>query len=154
MKALRLFESLSSRDLHWLGKFVESPAHNTHPEVLQLFVYFRRRVGKVRGSDFSPADLSQYLYGEGEPDVAKLRHALHYFQRCIEGFLAWQEWSSDPASREMYLLQAFQRRKLDEQGRSCLDRLRSSLEAQPLRNASFCRTTYKIQYGAHQLDMQ
>jgi hypothetical protein len=154
LKTLTLFNALSSQDLHWLAKFVDSPVHNKHQAVQRLFQYFRKHAPKGDAALFEPVVLSDYLFGPDSRDIGTLRHNLNYFQTVMEDFLAWQEWSASQTARDESLLRALQRRHMSAQGAKCVQRLQQANEDQPLRNAAYCRQTYKILLEEHQMAAQ
>lgn len=153
MKALELLRSLSKKDWHWFGKFLNSPIYNQNELVLQLFNFFKSKKELSENSKLSK-NISAVLFPEAPFEAAKVHHVGNYLSRNIEEYMAWDEWWQDEPVRQRYLLQAYRKRNLDKYFFDQLQQLRQGATEQPLRHAAHYRGLYRLALEEYQHSMQ
>ncbi len=95
-----------------LDKFVRSPIHNQHEEVIRLFQYLRRHLnGHEKGLDKEKVFAN--LYPRAEFNMQQLHYVSSYLIKVVEDFLAWHEWKNNQYEQGVSLLRALRNHKLD-----------------------------------------
>ncbi|MEL6865394.1 MAG: hypothetical protein AAFP19_13295 [Bacteroidota bacterium] len=144
-KLLRVFLALSPEEIRRLDKFVRSPLHNRHKDVIRLFQYLRKHSGAGL-VDLDKKHLFDYLFPGEAFQMQKVHYVTSYLLRVIEDFLAWQEWDKDLTARNIYLLRAYEKHQLDRAFLQGLDRAFKQQSSQDLRNAHYHQQYYQLQY--------
>ncbi|MEO0778287.1 MAG: hypothetical protein AAF146_17090 [Bacteroidota bacterium] len=81
--------------------------------------------------------------------MQELHHLSSYLLRVAEQYLAWAEWQKDEKDWGTYLLRAYRKRGLDKPFRQNLKKTRRQHDKQQLRNATFYRQQYQLQWEEH-----
>lgn len=110
-----LYRDLSAPEMRRLGKWVESPAHNLREDVRALHRYFSGGERLYKTSALSKSRLWKRLFPGRPYDDARLRQAFYQATRCVEAFLAYENWSRRPMSQPLSLLNELQQRNLGGQ---------------------------------------
>lgn len=143
MKILPILATFSSKDWHWLEKFIQSPLYNQHVAVQKLFSFFRKKA-HVDKKTYSSEFLHKKIFPESPFEPAKIHHTANYLLRNTESYLAWQEWSADVLTQQRYLLQAYRHRGLSRHFTETLDKTVKICEQKPQRDAEFYRFNYHL----------
>lgn len=133
--------ALSLRERQELGRWVQSPAFNRRPEVVELYDWLCTQLG---GSEPEP-ELSnkRTLRRHLAVDEPGLRHTMSYLFRIVKQYLAWREWTADPQSEGRYLCRALRKKGLS----AVFDKEFKTLENVPQnapQNAAFYLERYQI----------
>lgn len=95
-----------------LDKFVRSPVHNQHDEVVRLFQYLRKQLNST-GKGLDKERVFAHLYPGLAFNMQQLHYISSYLLKVVEDFLAWHEWKNNPEEQDMSLLKALRNHKLD-----------------------------------------
>jgi hypothetical protein len=95
-----------------LDKFVRSPIHNQHEEVIKLFLYFRRHLsGNENG--LRKEKVHAALFHGADFDMQKVHYISSYLLRVVEEFMAWQQWQSDDFQHQLSLFKSLRLHHLE-----------------------------------------
>ncbi|MCB0531178.1 MAG: hypothetical protein H6574_09440 [Lewinellaceae bacterium] len=133
--------ALNLRERQELGRWVQSPAFNRRPEVVELYDWLCAQSG---GSAPEP-ELSnkRALRRHLSVDEPGLRHTMSYLFRIVKQYLAWREWTADSQSEGRYLCRALRKKGLSV----VFDKEFKTLENAPQdapQNAAFYLERYQI----------
>ncbi|MCU0347413.1 MAG: hypothetical protein MUC59_10745, partial [Saprospiraceae bacterium] len=111
-KVTIVLKSLSAEEMRQLDKFVRSPVHNQHDEVVRLFQYLRKQLNST-GKGLDKERVFAHLYPGLAFNMQQLHYISSYLLKVVEDFLAWHEWKNNPEEQDMSLLKALRNHKLD-----------------------------------------
>lgn len=141
----QLIRTFSPVELREVRKFLRSPFYNQRQDLIDLFEWLSTEPAPAQEKAW------QHLFGLVPYDEQKFRLLMSYLHRLLEQYLTVKEWQDDLLNRQVYLAKAYRKRQMDAAFGKTQLQLEKALEAQPLRNAHFHDTRYKIQWEAHQL---
>jgi len=142
---VQLIRSFSPVEIRDVRKFLSSPFFNQRDDLIQLF---ERLAGT---GDAQKESVWRHLFGTLPYDDQKARLLMSYLHRLLEQYLMIQEWNADPIAGRVHLASAYRKRQLTDAFGRAHSALEKALETQPLRNAHYHDTRYKLMWEAHQL---
>ncbi len=143
-KVITVLKSLTADEIRQLDKFVRSPVHNQHEDVVRLFQYVRKYLnGGERALD------KERVFGHLFPELAFNMQQIHYLSsyllKVVEEFLAWKEWKNDEASVGLNLMKSYHSHRLEQLHRTSLSRTISQHENQQIRDSQYYFRVYQLQ---------
>lgn len=108
IKVVALLKSLTPDEMRLLDKFVKSPIHNKHNQVIQLFSHIRKNIHQPAEKIYSEKLFGKLFPGE-QLNLKKLHHVSSYLFKTVEEFLAWNEWKHNSTAQGLELLKAYRR---------------------------------------------
>lgn len=113
-KVVAALKSLTAEELRQLDKFVRSPVHNQHEEVVRLFQYLRKHLtGGERALD--KGRVFAHLFPEMEFNMQEIHYLSSYLLKVVEEFLAWQQWRKTTSEYQISLMRALRLHHLETQ---------------------------------------
>ena len=118
-KLITLYNSLDKTEKVQLWKFIQSPFHNKHDKILQLFEIIRN---KKLSKDPIPSNEALYraLYPEKPYDDLKMRHLKSILFQKMEHFLAYSRIMSHGPMLQLQVLEAYKAKGMDKHFSSAL----------------------------------
>lgn len=143
-KVILLLKSLSTEEIRQLDKFVCSPVHNQHEEVIRFFQYVRKYLHNGERALKRENVFAQLYPGEAF-DMQRIHYLSSYLLKVLEEFLAWREWRRDEATFQLYLLRAYHQHRLDNHFESTFEKARTTLEKIPYRDLGYLQQNYRLE---------
>ena len=144
IKIIELLKSLSSDELKLLDKFVKSPAHNKHAQVVSLFKYIRKNIDKP--SDLIYGDkLYKYVFPNSPIEMQKLHHVSSYLFKTVEEFLSWHEWKTNETNQKIELLKSYKRLKQPQLFYKTFDNALGTLLNSHVKNDRFYTQRFQLE---------
>lgn len=141
-----LIQSLSPVEIREARKFLNSPFFNQRQDVTLLF---ERLVTQIEPEKTSVWDS---VYGQDTPlDEQKLRLLMSYLHGLLEQFLQVKELLSDSTGTQHALATAYRKRNMVGAFERVQKNLLKTIEANPLRNATYHEHLYLVDWEAHQV---
>ncbi|MBI1225073.1 MAG: hypothetical protein GC192_07520 [Bacteroidetes bacterium] len=113
-KVIVALKSLTAEEIRQLDKFVRSPVHNQHDDVIRLFQYLRKHInGGERSLD--KERVFGYLFPDLPFNMQQIHYISSYLLKVIEEFLAWQEWRKAEPEYQLSLLRSLRVHRLESQ---------------------------------------
>lgn len=150
---LLILRALPKDRLRSLDKFVRSPYHVTHPEVLQLFQLLKENL-KSPDARQNPFGEDTSLSPARKANRAKQYHLTNYLMETVEAFLAQEEWEKQEHLRNGATVESLRRLHLENQAAAMLRYARKRLDQDRLRGSEFHRAQYRLHWEAYQLSLQ
>jgi hypothetical protein len=141
---IQVLRTFSRKELRELGKWVESPAHNQRQDVVFLYEYLTEKDRLYCDEFLSKAEVFSYIYPKEDYDDARFRQTMHFFMKVVEDFLAFTEWRENEGRFNLMLAKVYRKRNFLKGFKKYVNKARSALESQPIRNELFHRGTYDI----------
>lgn len=110
---LRTFRQLTAKDLRALREWVRCSCFNRRPEVVRLCDHLCDHIHKASQKSLAAERLHAAAFPDVEYDNRALRHVMSYLLEVVRQYLAWAEWSADPAEQQQSLVQALRRRGME-----------------------------------------
>ena len=143
-KITQLLKSCTAGELRLLDKFVQSPVHNRHEDVIQLFQYLRKHLdGGERA--LKRENVFESLFPGEAFDMQKVHYVSSYLLKVVEEFLAWNEWRNDQSNFQLYLLRAYRRHRVDDQFKSTFDKTKKTLRKTKLVDLPYLHRRYQLE---------
>ena len=152
-KIISLFRTLSKEEFRQMARFVRSPVYNRHEGVIRLFDYLRRQIEGGKEVIKKEKVLTVLFPGQ-TADIQELHYLNSYLLRVCEQFLAWSEWQKEENDWGVYLLRAYQKRGLEKPFQQNLKKTTRQHEQQLLRNATYYRQQFLVQWEAHNYSIE
>lgn len=113
-KVIIVLKSLTPEEIRQLDKFVRSPIHNQHDDVIRLFQYLRKNLTNG-GRALDKERVFGNLFPDLDFDMQQIHYLSSYLLKVVETFLAWQEWRKDETDYQLSLLRALRHHRLEAQ---------------------------------------
>ncbi|MEM8582828.1 MAG: hypothetical protein AAGF87_01100 [Bacteroidota bacterium] len=140
-----IYRSLDKAERRELGKWVESPVHNQREDVRALHNYLLGGDRLHKESSLSKTRVWKRLFPDTPYDDARMRQTLHFHLKCVEEYLAYQEWQKDDVGQYLSLNVQLRHRRLDRHLMKNLRRLDKTQDSSLYRNEVFFRNNYALQ---------
>lgn len=140
---IQILRALPATSMRALEKFVASPYHVTHPEVLRLFGFLKSNPGG--DAVLSPPET-------GRP--RRMYHLTNYLLEAVEKFLALETWNQRPHEQNVATVAALRRLHLDEISAGMLRYARKRLESDLQRGSAYHRSDYLMHLESYYLSQQ
>lgn len=138
-KFIQIWSSLDRPAQNRFQKFVHSPYHNKHEDVIKLLAYIEKEENHRYETAF------QYLYKKQPYKDSKIRNVLSYLQKLMDQFLIYEELEQDHLTSNQLLLQAYRNRKIEKAFNAALRFAEGQQEKQSYRNAQYYLGAYQLQ---------
>lgn len=143
-KAIALFLTLSPAERRRFKKWVQSPVHNPNSKLSAFYLFLDTR------NDYSERSLRRErafaaVYGELPYDDLAMRRLLSEFLEVLKGFLAHEAGQESPIGKHLTLARQCRDRQLPTEARTEIEAAASLLQSQPLRDAAYHLSGYRIQ---------
>ncbi|MEO0790687.1 MAG: hypothetical protein AAFY36_18630 [Bacteroidota bacterium] len=139
-----IYRSLDKAERRELGKWLESPVHNQREDVRDLHHYLLGGDRLYKESALSKTRVWRRLFPDELYDDARMRQTLYFHLKCVEEYLAYQEWRKDDITPYLALGTQLRHRRLDRHLTKNLRRLSKLQESGPYRNEAFFRNEYLL----------
>ncbi len=149
-KLISVLQRFAGAEWRQFAKFVRSPLHNQHKEVLRLFGYLRKAISGSSSKALQAQKVFEHLYPGEAFEAQKLNHLYSYLLKVTEAFLAWRQWQSNPLPPALALMQAYQQHQLSKAFYKTHERVHQLLLQSTTRDTDFFRHSYQLQYFQYQ----
>jgi hypothetical protein len=143
-KLLKLFKSLDRHDIQRIGKFVHSPYFNHREDVRRLFDYLEKHSDMPLSYLRKEKAFPVVFPNEKAFDVQKMLYAMSFLLQNIRQYLLLDGFEHDPLQGQIYLLQAFRQRGMNDFFEKTLKDAHEQAEKQPFRHADFHYAQYRL----------
>lgn len=135
---------MDKAELKGLKKFVRSPYHNRHKEVIQLldFILTRKRLSQ---KDLDKKLAFAALFPSVAFDNMKIIHIMSYLLKVVEAYVAYLNWKEDNVAEQMNLVRSLRSRRLDKQFRQEFELFKKQQEKLPFRDARYHYFRYQLE---------
>ncbi len=143
-KLIELYRKLDSGEVRSMNRWVQSPIHNKHQDVIRLFVYLdkckeitRRTVAKDR--------VFKYVF-PGQPfDNRKLIYVSAYALKQLEEWMAFREMEAELWEKDVKVIQFLRERHLSESLEKKMRQIKKKMQRAEIRNSRFLFYNFKLE---------
>jgi hypothetical protein len=142
-KVITVLKSLPSDEIRQLDKFVRSPIHNQHEDVVRLFQYLRKYLGGGERA-LDKERVFGHLFPGMDFNMQQIHYLSSYLLKVVEDYLAWKAWKNDEASVGLNLVKAYHAHRLEQSHKATLSKVLSQHESQQIRDAQHFSRLYQL----------
>lgn len=135
---------LSTPDRRALRKFLQTPYHNTRPEVLQLYRFIDQNLEK-NWTDLSKEKAFALLFPDQSFDDQQIRHIMSFLMKNIEQYLILKEATADPLGGKLLLLQAYRKLNLEKPFQRTLRYIERQQTSSNLHDVAFYERSFHVE---------
>ncbi len=139
-----IFRSLSAKEIRSLRKWLLSPAHNQREDVVKLFDYLTHTEHLYNEKSLTKEKVFAKVFPKQPYNDAVLRQVMHFLLKAVEEYLAFQDWSEDPARLRLTLAAVYRKRKLDKVFIKTIKSIEALQESNPYRDEHYLRNEYLL----------
>lgn len=143
-KLIRLYSTLDKAELRQFKKWLQSPLHNKHQDVKQLFHYLSSRTS-LEEQQLQPEKVFQYLYPKKSFNMARLRHVMSFATDNLEQFIQYVEYNNAHKNSAIALLRGLRERNLTKDATKFAQQLQKQGRQQPLRDEHYYQWAYQLE---------
>ncbi|CAA6815937.1 MAG: Unknown protein [uncultured Aureispira sp.] len=149
-RLIRLYQTLSNKELRVLKNWVRSPIHNKHQDSIKVFDFLasRRIISKTT---VQKKRLFTYLYPSQKYSEAKLSYLMNYALELLKKFIGYYEAVLDDFDCNKKLIQTLQKRNLHQLARLELEKLGHKVDSIATRNAKTSLHLFEIEENKFEL---
>lgn len=108
-RLVRLYETLSPRELKELKRWINSPIHNQHKDVVKLFDFLASRI-EITKITVKKERAFKYIFKGQEYQEKKLSYVMNYGLNTLKDFFGYKETVLDEFNFNKNLITSLQRR--------------------------------------------
>ncbi len=143
-KVVQLLKSLQAEEIRQLDKFVRSPIHNHHNEVVALFQYIRKYINGGQRA-LQKEQVFAHLYPGEAFNMQKVHYISSYLLKTVEEFLAWQEWRKDEGSFQLHLMRAYNEHHQGNLFKTVEEKLIKYLASNSQKDVNYLNQCYRLE---------
>ncbi len=141
---VQILQTLTRQEWRDLEKWLQSPAHNTHTEVLQLLLQLRVQING--GEKLETAAVTRLVAPARPDNIDHLHHLKSYLMKCLEDFLLWSAWNADAVARQQTLAYIYRRRQLGKLAQRARRNATLLQQGAPARNLDHFEKNVRLEY--------
>lgn len=133
MKNTRLYsllESLTTKEIKQVKKWLASPFFNQRQDVIDFFEYYLAHKTRPQKA-FDKQVIFKQLYPQQAYEDHKLRMVFSLLKRQVEQFLVYQEEQADKAKQRLQLAKIYRARRLEKHAKQSLQQTHQLISQSP-----------------------
>ncbi|MGH1336908.1 MAG: hypothetical protein ACRBFS_12360 [Aureispira sp.] len=143
-KLLLVYQSFTDKERALFKKWVQSPVHNKHKDVTQLFVFMASKK-RLTPRTFQKKLLFQAIYPQKPYDDLRLRHILSLGVQLLENFVCFIEQKEDSFLQQKSLIRYYTNRNLEKFAVQHIQKAKQNQEQQIVQNSTFYYKEYELE---------
>lgn len=149
---ISVYRAMDTSDYRRLGKWLDSPAHNSREDVRLLHAYLTRGKDRLnKTSALSKVRIWKHLFPAESFDDARLRQTFHWALKATEVFLAFENWQSDPLASQLALIDELRKRNVASVAIKSLNKAERIHREIPVRNEKYYRDQYALELARDEI---
>lgn len=141
---INLYQTLSKAELRELKKWVHSPAHNQHKDVVKLYDFLESRQ-KISAITVQKKRAFQYIFGDETYDEYKFNILMTYSLDVLKEFIGYNQAVSSDFGLKKNLVSSLKNRKIPHLASLELEKIKEKNKKNPLLNAEKMLQTYELE---------
>ncbi len=143
-KLVRVIASLSSEELRFFKRFLESKIFNQHIKVVELFDHLRVQFTRVQ-PNFSKELIAKKIFPDVPYNDKAIRDVMSYLFKSLEQFLAFQELTKDKSQTQLALCKSYRKRGLHKLLEKTTNNLTTLVEQTNKRDLEYFDMKYQLE---------
>lgn len=143
-KLITIFKALSTTQKRQFRKWLLSPIHNQHQDVVKLFDFiYSKRI--LNSKSISKEQAYQYLYDNAIYKDSRMRHVMSFALEILNNFVSYSQIKKDPFLSDFSLVKAYRELQLDKFAAQSLDKIKKQQEDKLIKNSAFFLQNYQLE---------
>jgi len=143
-KLVKLFLSLDKKEKRLLKKWVNSPIHNQHKDVIQLFDFLFTRYS-YNSKTLDKKRAWKYIYPNKKFDDLRIRHVMSFSLKTLEDFVRYNQSKNNKFSQQKKLTEVFRDKKLIKYAHRTLQKAENGLRKQSPKDETYHFNQYQLE---------
>lgn len=143
-KLIKLYQTLTRVEVRRFKKWLNSPAHNQHSNVLDLFLFIDSR-SVFNDKTLAKERVFRSLYKNKKYKEHQLNHIISYAYQTLLEFIGYNRLILMENKLKYTQIQALRERQLPNIAQQLLNNSQNTLEKQPLRNGSYYLHQFELE---------
>ncbi|MGH1335737.1 MAG: hypothetical protein ACRBFS_06380 [Aureispira sp.] len=143
-KLLIILKALSTTQKRKFKKWVVSPIHNQHQDVIKLFDYLYSK-RKLDAQHISKEQAHQYLYGTADYNDNRIRHIMSFALETLNNFVSYSQIQKDPFLKDFSLAKAYRALGLDKLASQSIGKIKKKQQGKLIKNSAFFFQNYQLE---------
>lgn len=148
---IRLYLTLSPKELKEVKLWINSPMHNQHQNVIKLFDFLASRK-KITARSVQKKRAFEYIFKGEKYKEQKLSHVMNYALNTLKNFFGYKETISDEFSFNKKLITSLQQRSVENLALLELKKLDKITTRTTLQNASHSLHLFELERTKFELE--
>ncbi|MBL4649682.1 MAG: hypothetical protein JKY03_08125 [Aureispira sp.] len=143
-KLIIILKALSTTQKRQFKKWLISPIHNQHQEVVKLFdfIYSKRTLSP---KSISKNQAYQHLYSNTIYKDSRMRHVMSFALETLNNFVSYSQIQKDPFLNDFALIKAYRELQLDKFAAQSLDKMKKQQNGALIKNSAFFLQNYQLE---------
>ena len=138
-------KTLDAEEMRWLAKFVRSPFHNNHKDVIRLFDIIRKYYPELDSPKLAKEDVFKKLWPKKSYADRQLRLLMFRLSGLVEEFMVVQQLKRRTVAYDKLLVEALGERDLYEYFVKHTNELYAKTEAETYRDETYHGQLWQLQ---------
>ncbi|CAA6822585.1 MAG: Unknown protein [uncultured Aureispira sp.] len=143
-KLITIFKALPTTQKRQFRKWLISPIHNQHQDVVKLFdfIYTKRNLSP---KSISKEQAYQYLYGTTTYKDSRMRHVMSFALETLNRFVSYSQIQKDSFLNDFSLIKGYRELQLDKYAAQSLDKIKKQQKNKSIKNSTFFLQNYQLE---------
>ncbi|MCP4442990.1 MAG: hypothetical protein GY810_29140 [Aureispira sp.] len=143
-KLIRLYTSLNKKELRLFKKWIQSPIHNRHKEVIKLFSFLETRQS-ISKTTVDRVRAFKHIYPNTTYDYHQLGHIMSYGCDCLISFFGFLESFLNDFETKKHQIKGLLEHNHLKIGEQLIHKTQKEQEKQSIRNDYFFLNSYQLE---------
>lgn len=143
-KLIKIYTSFNRKEKALFRKWVNSPMHNQHKDVLLLFEFIFSKRGNLTALSLTKEKAYQFIYAASYNDL-RLRHLMSLGVNVLENFVRFLIQGSNDFLQEKSLIQFYKDRKLNKFSQQQIQKTKAIQENQTIKDGAYYHHQYELE---------
>lgn len=143
-KLIKVFTALDTTQKRQFRKWLESPIHNQHQDVILLFnfIYSKR---SFTDKSVAKKQAYQYIYNSLAYNDSRMRHVMSFALEVLNNFVSYLVQKKDPFLSSFSLIKAYREMQLDKFAIQELEKTKKQQRETLIKNSTFFLQNYQLE---------
>jgi hypothetical protein len=143
-KLIKIYTNFDRKEKALFRKWINSPVHNQHKDVLLLFEFIFSKRGNFTALSITKEKAYQFIYASSYNDL-RLRHLMNLGVIILENFVRFLIQDSNDFLQQKSLIQFYKDRKLDKLAQQQIQKAKSVQEHQLIKDGAYYYNQYELE---------
>lgn len=135
-KAIEIFQSFNKAEKAGLRRWVNSPIHNEHQDVIKIIEYLLSR-RKITPTATKRERVFKQLYPQSKYNQHRLNHVLSFTVEVMEAYISYLTSKESPLVDFFSIANYYKRKSLPHLAQKALKKAKQALENRPYQNEEY-----------------
>lgn len=143
-KAIEIFQSFNKAEKAGLRRWVNSPIHNEHPDVIKIIDYLLSR-RKITATSVKRERVYKQLYPHSKYNQYRLNHVLSFTVEVMESYISYLMSKNSSLFSFFSIADYYKDKSLPHLAQKALQKAKKNLENLPYQNETYYHSTFLLE---------